>query len=151
MTRKKVFLMVQSLICALAACLLAAGALCLYFGGSRQEEGSLITYIYSRELAGEKLLTALPVLLTGIVTTMTGMLLGIRDEKALEPVWDEKRRRKRETWYPDGLRAERKTTILRGAILIIAVALIIAGILNGGAQDVLAKGATICAECIGLG
>ena len=36
-------------------------------------------------------------------------------------------------------------------ILIIAVALIIAGILNGGAQDVLAKGATICAECIGLG
>jgi hypothetical protein len=31
------------------------------------------------------------------------------------------------------------------------VFLIVAGILNGGLEDVLAKGATICTECVGLG
>ena len=29
--------------------------------------------------------------------------------------------------------------------------MIIAGIINGGLEDVLAKGATICTECVGLG
>ncbi|MBO5712564.1 MAG: hypothetical protein J6R47_06960 [Acholeplasmatales bacterium] len=41
--------------------------------------------------------------------------------------------------------------ILRGAIGLIAVALIIVGIFNGGAEDVLQKAINICTECIGLG
>ena len=39
----------------------------------------------------------------------------------------------------------------RIAVIALAVFLIVAGILNGGLEDVLAKGATICTECVGLG
>ena len=40
---------------------------------------------------------------------------------------------------------------IRIALLVAAIALIIAGILNGGMADVLAKAVNICTECIGLG
>ena len=47
--------------------------------------------------------------------------------------------------------ADRKTRILRAAVLAVALILIIIGIINGGLEDVLAKGAAICTECVGLG
>jgi len=40
---------------------------------------------------------------------------------------------------------------LQTVIIILAVACIIAGILNGSARDVLYKAITICTECVGLG
>lgn len=45
----------------------------------------------------------------------------------------------------------KKILILRVVILIIAISMIIVGILNGSARDVLYKAITICAECVGLG
>ena len=41
--------------------------------------------------------------------------------------------------------------IIRIAIAVIAVAFLIAGIVNGGMADVLSKAINICTECIGLG
>ena len=41
--------------------------------------------------------------------------------------------------------------IIRIALVVAAIALIIAGILNGGMADVLTKATNICTECIGLG
>ena len=41
--------------------------------------------------------------------------------------------------------------ILRAVVLIAASVLIIIGIMNGGARDVLVKAINICTECIGLG
>lgn len=40
---------------------------------------------------------------------------------------------------------------VRGVVFLIAVAFIIAGVLNGGARDVLVKAINICTECIGIG
>ena len=40
---------------------------------------------------------------------------------------------------------------IRIAFIVAAIALIIAGILNGGMADVLSKATNICTECIGLG
>ena len=40
---------------------------------------------------------------------------------------------------------------IRMAIIAAAVALIVAGIFNGSARDVLYKAITICTECVGLG
>ena len=40
---------------------------------------------------------------------------------------------------------------IRIALIVAAIALIIAGILNGGMADVLTKATNICTECIGLG
>ena len=41
--------------------------------------------------------------------------------------------------------------IIQGILFALAAALIAAGILNGGAGDLLAKAVLICTECIGLG
>ena len=41
--------------------------------------------------------------------------------------------------------------IFRGAVLILAVVLIVAGVRNGGLEDVLTKANAICMECVGLG
>ena len=44
-----------------------------------------------------------------------------------------------------------KLLFLRCAIIVISLGLIIHGIINGGASDVLQKAINICTECIGLG
>ncbi len=41
--------------------------------------------------------------------------------------------------------------VLWAALFCGALALIVLGVLNGGARDVLAKAIKICSECIGLG
>ena len=40
---------------------------------------------------------------------------------------------------------------LWAALLCLAAALIVLGVLNGGARDVVTKAVKICSECIGLG
>lgn len=45
----------------------------------------------------------------------------------------------------------RALTAFRAAVFILAVALIVAGALNGGLEDVLTKANAICMECVGLG
>ena len=154
MSRKKVFLIIQSVLCVLTAVLLAAAALRLYFdGAAKQAEGDLFYYMFTRERVGEKLLPILPVLLITLGMGIAGWILGVKDEKAERPVRDGRLLRD-----PDSIRekavhqqADRKTAILRTAVLAAALILILLGILNGGMEDVLAKGMVICTECIGLG
>ena len=154
MTRKRTFLIIQSLLCALTAGLLAAGALQLYFeGAARQAEGDLFYYIFTREKAAAKLLPVLPAALAALGMSITGWVLGIRDEEDRKPVRDEKLLREAGSLRENAVheQADQKTVILRTAVLAIAVFLIILGIMNGGLEDVLAKGAAICTECVGLG
>jgi hypothetical protein len=40
---------------------------------------------------------------------------------------------------------------LWAALFVAGLALVVLGVLNGGARDVLAKAVRICSECIGLG
>ena len=62
MERKKVFLITQSLLCALIAGLLAGIALYLYFeGAAKQAAGDLFYYSFTREKATGALLVVLPV------------------------------------------------------------------------------------------
>ena len=154
MAGKKAFLIAQSLLCALVAGLLASGALRLYAeGAAKQAEGDLFFYMFTRERAGEKLLPVLPFFLIALGLTLVGLVLGIRDERADQPVRDEKLLRNlgslRNRAVPQA--PSRNIRILRAAVIVLAAALIIAGILNGGLADVLAKGAAVCTECIGLG
>ena len=154
MTRKRVFLIVQSVLCALAAGLLAAAALRLYFeGAAKQAEGALFDYMFTREKVGAKLLPVLPFLFCALGMTVFGWILGIKDENAEKPVRDEKLLRSLGCFQEKAVhrQADRKTRILRTVVLVAALVLIGLGILNGGLADVLAKGAVICTECIGLG
>jgi hypothetical protein len=61
MTRTKWFLIVQAVLCAVIAALLAAGALSLYAeGAARQAEGDLFYYMFTREKAGARLAPSCP-------------------------------------------------------------------------------------------
>ena len=154
MTRKQAFLIAQSVLCALAAGLLAAAALSLYFeGAAKQAQGDLFFYMYTRERVEAKLLPILPLLFGSLGMTAGGLILGIgeedrekikRDEKLLRDFSDLRNRAVRQT-------ADSKELYVRIAILSLAAALIAAGILNGGLKDVLDKGTAICTECVGLG
>ena len=46
---------------------------------------------------------------------------------------------------------KKRIRIARAAVIILAAVFIIAGIVNGGALEVLIKAINICSECIGLG
>ena len=46
---------------------------------------------------------------------------------------------------------KKRLNILRGLVLAAALGLIVLGVMNGGARDVLIKAINICTECIGLG
>ena len=154
MTRKKLFMTVQAALCAVIAVLLAAGALSLYLdGAAKQAEGDLFYYMFTRERAGAKLLPVLPLLCCAVGLTVAGVLLGIRDENEDKPVRDEKLLRDLGSIQERAVhqQADRKTVILRTAVLVIALVLIVIGIINGGLEDVLAKGAAVCTECVGLG
>jgi hypothetical protein len=154
MIRRKAFLIVQALFCALTAGLLAAGALSLYAdGAANQAAGDLFYPMFTRERAGAWLLPILPLFLCSLGLTAAGLILGIRDENAEKPLEDERLPRDFRRLGEKAARrqAEGKTLILRTAVLLLSLFLIAAGILNGGLEDVLAKGISICTECIGLG
>ena len=154
MTRQKLFLAAQAALCAVVAGLLAWGALALYFdGAAKQAEGDLFYYIFTRERAGAKLLAVLPFFFCALGLSIAGWVLGVRDENADKPVRDEKLLRNLGSLREKAVhqQADRKTRILRTAVLVIALVLIVAGIITGGLEDVLSKGAAVCSECIGLG
>lgn len=52
---------------------------------------------------------------------------------------------------PTQTRSCRTTIAVRAVIAVFALVLIVMGIRNGGAEDVLKKAIAICTECIGLG
>ena len=95
----------------------------------------------------------LPLLFCAFGLTVAGVILGIRDENAEKPVRDEKLLRDLGSIREKAVhqQTDQKTRILRTAVLVIALILIVIGILNGGPEDVWAKGAAVCTECVGLG
>ena len=154
MTRKKLFMTVQAVLCAVIAALLAGGALSLYLdGAAKQAEGDLFYYMFTRERVAAKLLPVLPFLFCSAGLTIAGVILGVRDRDADKPLKDEKMLRDLGSVRERAVhqRADQKTLTLRTTVLVIALVLIVIGIINGGLEDVLAKGAAICTECVGLG
>ena len=135
----------QTLLCALTAVLLAAAAIGLCVSGAEPA--------FTREKAGATLLPALPLLLLALVMAVAGIILGVRDEDTDAPA--------RRGGRPGGsggmnrFAASREESAgirrLRAAVLVLSLLLIGLGILNGGLEDVLAKGAAVCMECIGVG
>lgn len=138
----KILPVLLAVCCILLAVILAAGAVVIYLDGSARRAENPLESIYTAEKAGQVLAAALPLflvllcilaicLVTG-VKPKTGKASGnaVRMEKQAEP---------------------KHVNTLRAVVVIAAVLLIIAGILNGGALDVLVKAINICTECVGLG
>ena len=143
MTREKIFLIVQSVICILLAFLFAAGAISIWLDGSVRQADDPLEVIYTPENVAKKLAVAGPLLFAAIGMTLAGILLGVKDSKA------EKRDTKdRPVWHKSQLK---NLALIRTALLAAAAGFIIAGIINGSATDMLIKAIKICTECVGLG
>ena len=88
MDKKKLFLIVQSVLCVVLIVLLASAAISIYREGVVLKAENPLNWIYSREKVGESLRPILPLLIAGLVMTVLGLVLGIRDENAGKPVKD---------------------------------------------------------------
>ena len=152
MTRKKAYMIIESLLCALTAGLLAAAAIRMYVHGAAvQASGDLFYYIFTREKAGAVLQSLLPLVTALAAFTVAGWVLGIRDESAQKPAALKGMDVKASVAKAVPLQTGSRMRVLRIVVLVLAVVLIFLGVRNGGIDDVLAKGAAICTECVGLG
>ncbi len=151
MDKKKIFLIVESVLCFIIAAFFATSALIIYNKGLAVKAADPTAWIYTREIAGKYLLICLPVIVVTLVMAFVGIFAGIRDDSQDKPVKNIDMKKAKE--LDDNGRKKQATvlTIVRVAVLVVAVTLIVVGIFNGSMRDVLIKAATICTECVGLG
>ena len=143
MRKEKAFLLLQAGVCVALALLLAIGAIGIYAEGSARRAEDPLENIYTAEIVSEKLDRLAPVIFIAVGLLVLGIILGARDPSADRPAKAD---------GPVRPRGEPKHRLLIQTVIVVAaVALIILGILNGSAGDVLVKAINICSECIGLG
>ena len=254
MTKRKLYLALQAIICVALVAWLSASAIGIYREGAARKAEDPMESVYTPENVAQKLVAIAPLLFAGIGLLIAGLVLDIKDEDAQKPVKDaelnrdlmvsrvarpsmdmitERRKQGRMLkigWglfalcmvpilvylvnpdhFPEddlegmffsllrvflpciavGLsvvgvssilreksalretqaaqeqlkeeKAEgtavaprpagppKKTWLPQAVIIVVAFVLIIAGVLNGSARDVLYKAITICTECVGFG
>lgn len=99
--------------------------------------------IYTAEKVSAWLKAAVPAAILLGVLTIAGLALGVKDQKAGRPA-------EQDRMINNGVETKHGGSI-RIILIAAAMILIIAGILNGSARDVLIKAIYICRECIGIG
>lgn len=143
MGKRKILLILQAAVCVLLTLLLAAGAVVICRDGLARKAQDPTESIYTPENTAAWFAAAVPLFVAFLVLLAAGLALGVRDPKADRPA-QVSGPVKPET-------VPRHRGFLQAATVIAAILLIIAGILNGSAGDVLIKAIHICTECIGLG
>ena len=89
MSKRKIFMIVQSALCILTAALLAISAVRIYLDGiAYQAAGHPTEWIYTRETVGAALFRILPLIVVSIAMTVIGLVKDIKDEDAEKPVQD---------------------------------------------------------------
>lgn len=138
----KILPILLAVCCIALAVILAAGAIVLYVDGAARRAENPLESIYTAEKAGQVMKAALPLFLVLLCALVVSIALGVKPKTG-------KASKNAVRMKPQ---AEPKhVNMIRTVVIIAAVILIIAGILNGGALDVLVKAINICTECVGLG
>lgn len=113
MTKKKLFLAVQALLCLATGIFFAVTAVFIYRDGSAWiADGHPLDWIYSREIIAERFAPILPLLAVSVLFTVIGLALGIKDEESDKLVRDTEIARDltvaRVSTASDAMRAETK-------------------------------------------
>ena len=135
----------QAAACILPALYLCLSAIDIYTRGAGLRALDPSSSIYSPEIVREKLMQALPLLIVCLCLLIAGTILASRSKKAVQPEPVYRYRCDPKQKNP------RRTRRIRQLLFALSLILILSGILNGSARDVLIKAITICSECIGLG
>ena len=142
MKMKRLFRAIQAALCVLIAALLIMAAVGIYREGAARKAENPLEAIYTPEAVAEKAALLLPLVLFALGFTAAGLLLGVGDtEKARIPQPGKTVKKVQ----------DRRLGRWQAGLCVIAIALIVIGIFNGSALDVLIKAINICSECIGLG
>ena len=88
MTEKKLYLILQSLLCVLLVILLAASALAIYREGKALKAEDPMASIYTPEKTAARFRPIAPLLFAAIGMTAAGWILAVKDERADRPVED---------------------------------------------------------------
>ena len=88
MTEKKLYLVLQSVLCILLVILLAASAVSIYREGKARKAENPMEWVYTREAVGEKFKPIAPLFFGAIGLTVAGWVLAVKDETADKPVKD---------------------------------------------------------------
>ena len=79
MTEKKLYLIVQSVLCVLLVILLSVSAVSIYREGTARKAEDPMASIYTREIAAEKFKPIAPLFFGAIGMTVAGWLLAVND------------------------------------------------------------------------
>lgn len=140
----RIYNIVFSIVLVIAGISLIAGCLNIYFSGDQPFSRESVAATFSG--------IALPVYLA-LAMTIINIIWGFlspTDEKK-KPIQKKRKPAASSEAEQDIDSPEKKQRPYRNAILIAAIILIAAGLLNEGTVAVLAKAINICTECIGLG
>ena len=144
MTKRKLYLILQAVVCIALAVWLSLGAAAIYGEGTARKAEHPTESIYTPENVAELFAQMAPLLVPGAVLLIAGLVLGVKDENAEKPV-------KAVAVQPMVLPKSKRTGVFQVLLIVAAAGFILAGILNGSALDVLYKAIMICSECVGLG
>ena len=98
----------------------------------------------------------LPWVAIGLTALMVSTVLQEKSmRREIEAAKEQRKLEKNTGVQPESERKTEKARgsvrLLRAALLVLAVALILAGVYNGSARDVFGKAVKICTACVGLG
>lgn len=145
MNKKKLYLIIQSVLCVAVTLFLAVTAVMIFREGSALKASDPLEWIYSREKVTSGLLRVFPLFIISVEVAAAGIVLHIRDDNYM----------KKGSSVSGPVKAEAvnsgRVKTARIVVLILALVFIVIGIINGSAQDVFGKAVNICTECIGLG
>ena len=88
MTEKKLYLILQSVLCVLLVILLSVSAVTIYREGKACKAEDPMEWIYTRETAAEKFKPIAPLFFGAIGLTVAGWVLAVKDDNAEKPVKD---------------------------------------------------------------
>ena len=93
MTRTRIYLITQAVLCILLVFLLSVSAVTVYREGAARKAEHPLESIYTRENVAEKASPIAPLFFTAVGFLVAGLVLGIRDEKANKAVEDSELKR----------------------------------------------------------
>jgi len=137
---KRIYLFAESALAVIITIWLADSFIGIYRAGYAIKLSNPLESIYTREIISGKFYSIMPVLIIFAIMTLCGLIFGIKANS----------RAKIENNFIR-VKPHESHKNLQVIIIITAIILIISGIINGSARDVLYKAINICTECIGLG
>ena len=87
-TRNRILLIAQALLCVVLVVMLAVSAVGIYRSGIAEKQENPLAWVYTREKAAAALKPAVPVFLLAVCVTAACAVLNVRDENADKPVQD---------------------------------------------------------------